>query len=64
VARDWLSYALESGPENGTVTIDAESGVFIYTPGPNSTGSDRFTYTAYDWQTLSNVGTVEIASTP
>jgi Big-like domain-containing protein len=61
---DWLYYALESGPQNGTVTIDSESGAFTYTPGPNSTGSDRFTYIAYDWQTQSNVGTVEIALTP
>jgi VCBS repeat-containing protein len=61
---DWLYYALESGPNYGTVSIDSESGAFTYTPGPNSTGPDHFTYIAYDWQTQSNVGTVEIVLTP
>ena len=61
---DALYYALESGPENGTVTIDPDSGAFTYTPGPNSTGHDRFTYLAYDWQAQSNDGTVEITSSP
>ena len=61
---DWLYYALASEPENGTVTIDPDSGAFTYTPGPNSTGYDRFTYAAYDWQTQSNDATVEIISSP
>jgi hypothetical protein len=60
---DWFYYGLVSEPENGTVTIDPESGAFTYTPGPHSAGYDRFTYTAYDWEGGDTVATVEIIST-
>jgi len=57
---DWMYYELESMPEHGTVVFDAEGGTFTYMPEPGYTGYDHFTWVAYDWQTQSNVGTVEI----
>ena len=57
---DWLFYSIDEAPEFGTVYVDLESGTFTYTPGPNSSGIDRFRYTAYDWQMQCNTATVEI----
>ena len=57
---DWLYYEVESGPTNGTVTIDPESGTFTYTPASSTPAYDYFTYSTFDWQTQSNVATVEI----
>ena len=58
--NDWLYYELESGPTNGTVSIDPESGTFTYTPTSGTPAYDFFTYSAFDWQTQGNVATVEI----
>ena len=58
--NDWLYYEVESGPTNGTVTIDPESGAFTYTPASSTPAYDYFTYSAFDWQTQGNVATVEI----
>jgi hypothetical protein len=61
---DWFYYALATEPAHGTVSIDPETGVFTYTPGPDSTGYDSFTYTAYDWQGVGTTATVQIVSAP
>jgi hypothetical protein len=61
---DWFYYAIVTEPENGTVIMDPESGAFTYTPGPNSTGYDRFTYTACDSGGDGPIVTVEIVSNP
>jgi hypothetical protein len=59
---EWLYYWLVSQPQNGTVTIDPWTGAFTYTPGPNGSGYDQFTYTVFDSQTQGNVATVQISS--
>jgi large repetitive protein len=42
-----LSAVLGSGPSHGTIDLNA-NGSFTYTPAPNSTGIDSFTYRASD----------------
>jgi len=39
---DTMAYGISSGPANGTVTIDPETGAFIYTPAENFSGADSF----------------------
>jgi hypothetical protein len=58
---DDLDAVLVSGPAHGTLTLDAETGAFTYTPSGNFFGSDTFTYKAVDSQGAeSNVATVTI----
>src|SRR5207248_3037036 len=44
---DSLTAVLVAGPAHGTLTLNAD-GSFIYVPGPNFHGIDRFTYHATD----------------
>ncbi len=53
---------LQSGPSNGTLSF-SESGAFTYTPAPGFVGTDRFTYTAYNFATESEPATVRIVVT-
>ncbi len=39
---DVLSYALASGPQHGSVTLDPATGAFVYTPDANYSGADGF----------------------
>lgn len=39
---DALTHEIVSGPVNGTVTLDAQTGMFTYTPAENYSGSDSF----------------------
>ena len=48
-----------SQPTNGTVSL-ASDGSFVYTPNPNFSGSDSFTYIASDGSELSNTATVAV----
>jgi VCBS repeat-containing protein len=57
---DYLFYMVEQEPQFGTVTLDPDTGAFTYTPGPGYTGHDSFTFVAYDWELVSNSGTVTI----
>lgn len=41
-------YSIGSAPVNGTVTLDAATGVFTYTPTASYLGSDRFTIIVTD----------------
>jgi len=43
-----LSYAIVTGPQQGTVSVEASSGQFTYTPGPDFFGTDSFTFRATD----------------
>ncbi|QNI49796.1 cadherin domain protein [Synechococcus sp. RS9915] len=43
-----FSIASVSGPNNGTASINAESGAWSYTPSTNFTGTDSFTATITD----------------
>ena len=54
-----LTAALVSGPAHGTLTLSA-SGGFVYTPPAAWSGTDSFTYRAYDGQAYSSSVTVTI----
>jgi hypothetical protein len=56
---DVLTYAVVTPPALGSVTV-ANDGSFVYTPDPELTGSDSFTYSASDGEAPAVVGTVNI----
>lgn len=56
---DPLTAVLVQAPANGSVTL-AEDGSFTYQPKKNFSGTDTFTYYAYDGQLKSNITTVTI----
>jgi len=51
-----LSYEIGQGPQHGTITGDGPT--MVYTPYPNVTGRDRFTYTVSDGELSSETGTI------
>ncbi len=59
---DKLTFTILEEPKYGQVTLDNESGTFIYTAGTNS-GEDYFSYYANDLYDESNVATVTIKVT-
>lgn len=59
---DPLSYAIETQPTNGTVTVTGT--VATYTPNPGFTGTDSFTYTANDGYASSPAATVTVTVAP
>ncbi|MGD8190189.1 tandem-95 repeat protein [Brevibacillus ginsengisoli] len=60
VDNDALIYSLVSLPTKGTVTIDASTGAFTYTPNPSVTGQDSFTFKVHDGTEDSNTATIAI----
>ena len=58
VATD-LTYAVDSGPANGTLTINAD-GTFTYTANTGFTGSDSFTFSATDPGGATDTATVSV----
>jgi hypothetical protein len=52
-----------TGPANGTLALNSD-GSFTYTPNSGFTGTDTFTYTATDGQSVSSPATVSITVTP
>jgi VCBS repeat-containing protein len=58
-----LSAILDTGPSNGTVTLNAD-GSFTYTPAADFNATDSFTYHANDGALDSNVATVTITVNP
>ena len=47
--EDWLlTHAVADEPSNGTATINALTGQFVYTPDPQYHGPDSFTVTVTD----------------
>jgi VCBS repeat-containing protein len=60
---DTLSAVLVSGPENGTLTLNAD-GSFTYTPDEDFNGTDGFTYIANDGSADSGIATVTITVDP
>jgi hypothetical protein len=58
-----LDFVLVSGPANATLSAIV-NGKVIYTPDPNYSGSDCFTFMASDGTANSNVGAVSITVTP
>ncbi|MEE3663101.1 tandem-95 repeat protein [Brenneria sp. g21c3] len=63
VDGDVLSYAVGEAPKNGTLTLDAATGEYTYTPASNFNGSDTFTVTVADGQGGTTVSTVNIGVT-
>ena len=60
-----LSYALVGGPMVGASVALSPNGTYIYSPAPNFTGLDSFTYSVSDGGVEpSNVATVTIDVTP
>lgn len=55
-----LSYAQGTAPANGTVTINASTGAFVYTPATNFSGSDSFTVVVSDAGGLTSTATVTV----
>jgi ELWxxDGT repeat protein len=56
---DPLSYEVVSGPVNGAVTI--EDGVLTYTPSGGFTGTESFTYRAFDGSLYSNTASISVS---
>lgn len=69
VNGDVLTYSIENGPSIGSVTIDGNTGSFVYTPGHDKSGVDSFSVRATDIfgasvvQTI-NVGVAAVADAP
>src|SRR5207248_1572260 len=59
---DPLYAVLVSGPTHGTLTFKSD-GSFVYTPSTHYSGSDSFTYQAFDGTTTSSTATVSLTIT-
>jgi hypothetical protein len=57
-----LSAVLVSGPGNGILTLHT-NGSFVYTPDRGFSGTDTFTFRAFDGTTLSDAATVTLIAT-
>jgi hypothetical protein len=64
VDGDTLSYSVSTNPANGTVTLNAATGAFVYTPNTNYNGSDLFVVTVSDGKGGITTSTVTIGITP
>ncbi len=58
-----LTAVLVTGPTHGSLTF-LPTGTFLYTPNPDFTGTDTFTYRANDLNSLSNLATATITVVP
>jgi VCBS repeat-containing protein len=63
VDGDSLTATLVAGPQHGTLMLNPD-GSFTYTPEPNFSGVDGFSYQAGDGVTVSDVTSVTINVTP
>ncbi|MCK5603086.1 cadherin-like domain-containing protein, partial [Candidatus Pacearchaeota archaeon] len=63
VDGDSLTAVLNSGPANGSLTLNAD-GSFTYIPDADFNGQDSFTYHANDGSLDSNIATVSITVDP
>lgn len=63
--QDALSYALadDGGPANGSVTLNAD-GSYLYTPDPDFSGTDEFTFSVSDGKGGVTQSTISIQVTP
>jgi DNA-binding beta-propeller fold protein YncE len=58
-----VSYAIVSRPAHGSLSAIAQTGKVTYTPGPDFTGTDRFTYHGTSGNGTSATATVSITVT-
>ena len=62
---DPLTYSIvDNGAKGSVVITDPSAGTYVYTPHPNASGGDTFTFKARDGSADSNVARVTIAITP
>jgi hypothetical protein len=61
---DALTYSLARLPQHGSVTLDAATGDYVYTPVADWHGDDSFEVMASDGQGGSNTSTVRMTVTP
>ncbi|GGY69423.1 hypothetical protein GCM10011613_12200 [Cellvibrio zantedeschiae] len=64
VEGDTLSYSVSTNAANGTVTLNAATGGFTYTPNANYNGSDSFVVTVNDGNGGTTTSTITIGVTP
>src|SRR5690554_4254437 len=64
VDGDELTYSIATAPTNGTVSLDAASGKFVYTPNANYNGNDSFDVVISDGNGGTTTSTVIIEITP
>lgn len=58
-----ISYLVQQDVTNGTLTLETDTGNFIYTPQQNYSGTDSFTFLASDDNGDSSIATVSIIIT-
>jgi VCBS repeat-containing protein len=58
-----LTFAIASQPSHGTLTINAASGTFTYTPAANYNGPDSFTFTVTDDATAGGPALTSVPAT-
>ncbi|MBX9683731.1 MAG: tandem-95 repeat protein [Hyphomicrobium sp.] len=61
VDGDVLSYAVAAGPANGSLTLNAETGAYIYTPNADFNGADSFQVAVVDPKGAAIMQTVNVA---
>jgi Ca2+-binding RTX toxin-like protein len=61
---DALTFAVETGPSMGAVTIDAATGAFVYKPASDASGSDSFVVRVTDPSGAATTQTVTIDVSP
>ncbi|QEY14502.1 tandem-95 repeat protein [Cellvibrio sp. KY-GH-1] len=61
---DTLSFAVGTAPANGSVTLNAATGSFVYTPSAKFNGSDSFVVTISDGNGGTTTSVVTIGVTP
>jgi hypothetical protein len=57
---DTLTYAISTSPNKGTVTVNAATGAYTYTPLAGRTGTDSFRFRANDGTVNSALTTISI----
>ncbi|MFO1498519.1 MAG: PKD domain-containing protein [Verrucomicrobiota bacterium] len=63
--NDAFTFRIVTQPKHGTVALgDPPSASSVYRPDPNYTGSDTFTFAAWDGSIDSNLGVVTVNVTP
>ncbi len=57
---DQLTFGVETGPSKGAITLDAATGVFVYTPAADYSGTDSFVVRITDASGASVMQTVRV----
>ncbi len=63
VDEDTLSFIKVADPAHGSVTINAATGAYTYTPATNYNGPDSFTFKTNDGLADSNIATITLSIT-